>query len=77
MICHSDMKKFLKICCSVALMAISTACHDGIWEELHNQNQRLEALEAMCAEMNSNVQALKTLVESMGEKDYVTNVNRH
>lgn len=40
--------------------------------EVENIDKRVGALEALCKEMNTNISSLQTLVEAIGNQDYIT-----
>lgn len=79
------MKKLLTLF-AIALAVMVSSCSkfdDGaIWEKFDEQEQilndhekRIAALEELCKQMNTNINALQTLVEALEKRDYITNVS--
>ena len=79
------MKKLLTLF-AIALAVVVSSCSkfddSAIWDKLNEQEQtlndhekRIAALEELCKQMNTNINALQTLVEALEKKDYVTNVS--
>ena len=46
-----------------------------IWDKLNDHESRITALEELCKQMNTNINALQTLVEALEKRDYITNVS--
>ena len=67
------MKKLFPLFLSAILMAVSCQ-HEEIWNELRDHEQRIEQLEKQCSELNSNVNALQTILTAIQKNDYVTEV---
>ncbi|MBE6195899.1 MAG: DUF5018 domain-containing protein [Rikenellaceae bacterium] len=72
------MKKLLSfMAAAVALFAVS--CVDeyddsAVWDKIREMDSRLEYLEDVCKEMNTNISALQTIVEALQKNDYVTGI---
>ena len=68
------MKKILFLFCS--LLALSAGCAkldtDEIWSNIDSLDKRVTTLEELCKQMNTNIDALKALVNSEANKDYIT-----
>ena len=45
-----------------------------IWDNIHSLDERVTSLEEQCRRMNSNIEALQTLVAALQNNDYVTSV---
>lgn len=71
---HTNMKKLLTILLAAITMAVSCDIHKDIWNELRDHEQRIEQLEKQCRELNSNVQAMQTVLAALQQNDYVTEV---
>ena len=79
------MKKlFTLIAIALAVMVSSCSKFDdsAIWDKLNEQEQtlndhekRIAALEELCKQLNTNINALQTLVEALEKRDYITNVS--
>ena len=48
---------------------------DEYGESIRDHEQRISALEELCKQMNTNIEALQTLVDALEKRDYVTNVS--
>jgi len=46
-----------------------------IWNSISSLDKRVEALEKLCREMNTNINALQSLVKALENQDYITNVS--
>ena len=79
------MKKLLTLI-AIALAVVVSSCSkfddSAIWDKLNEHEQtlndhekRIAALEELCKQMNTNINALQTLVEALEKRDYITNVS--
>ena len=48
---------------------------DEYGQSIKDHEQRISALEELCKQMNTNIEALQTLVNALEKRDYVTNVS--
>lgn len=48
---------------------------DEYGESIRNHEQRISALEELCKQMNTNIEALQTLVNALEKRDCITNVS--
>lgn len=79
------MKKLLTLFAIVLAVGVSSCSKfddSAIWDKLNEQEQtlndhekRIAALEELCKQMNTNINALQTLVEALEKRDYITNVS--
>ena len=79
------MKKlFTLFAITLAVMVSSCSKFDdtAIWDKLNEQEEtlndhekRIAVLEELCRQLNTNIDALQTIVEALEKKDYVTNVS--
>ena len=79
------MKKLLTLFAFVLAVGVSSCSKfddSAIWDKLNEQEQtlndhekRIAALEELCKQMNTNINALQTLVEALEKRDYITNVS--
>lgn len=79
------MKKLITLfVISLAVVVSSCSKFDdsAIWEKFEEQEQilndhekRIAALEELCKQINTNINALQTLVEALEKRDYITNVS--
>ena len=60
----------------IVALGFSSCLYDDtpLWEKVNNHEERLSTLEELCGEINSNIEALQTLVEAMEDGDYITKV---
>ena len=78
------MKNILLSVVLATTLALSSCQFDDsdIWnkfgemeESIRDHEQRISALEELCKQMNTNIEALQTLVDALEKRDYVTNVS--
>ena len=72
------MKKLLTlfaIVLSVGVSSCSKFDDTEIWDKLNDHESRITVLEELCKQMNTNINALQTLVEALEKRDYITNVS--
>ena len=78
------MKRFLLSVVLATTLALTSCQFDDsdIWnkfgemeESIRDHEQRISALEELCKQMNTNIEALQTLVDALEKRDYVTNVS--
>ena len=69
------MKKYLLILFTIGLLVGCDKYDDGeLWDNINNLEARLTALEKQCKEMNTNIEAMKVIVDVLQSGDYVTNI---
>lgn len=51
-----------------------TACHQAIWDKLNDHEARITALEQMCNQFNTNINALQVLVNAIEQRDYIKDI---
>lgn len=62
-------------CIFFLLLSLLSSCsHDDIWEELQKHEDRIARLEMLCAEMNTNISALQTIVNALESNDFVSSI---
>ena len=78
------MKKLLLSVILATSLAFSSCQFDDsdIWnkfgemeESIRDHEQRISALEELCKQMNTNIEALQTLVSALEKRDYITNIS--
>ena len=67
------MKKITTIVLAI-LSAISCTNLDEVWAELRDHEERIQKLEALCNKLNSNVEAIQTILTALEQNDYVTDI---
>ena len=45
-----------------------------IWDKLTEHEERIEKLEVCCRQMNSNIESIQVIIESLQNNDYITNI---
>ena len=62
----------------ITLCTLAFSCQryddSAVWDELKAHAERIAALEALCAEMNSNITALDEIVAALQGNEYVTEI---
>ncbi|MCH5217815.1 MAG: hypothetical protein J1F07_04585 [Muribaculaceae bacterium] len=61
-----------------ALVVITSSCRyddSDLWDSVNNLETRVTNLEALCKQINTNVNSLQTIINALQENDYVTGVN--
>ncbi|MBQ5388221.1 MAG: InlB B-repeat-containing protein [Paludibacteraceae bacterium] len=68
------MKKiFLYIAITLGLLSCNHK--DSLWQEVvEDLDERVETLEMLCAEMNTNITALQTIVDVLQSNDFITSI---
>ena len=78
------MKKILLSVVLATSLALTSCKFDDsdIWdkfgemeESIRDHEQRISALEELCKQMNTNIEALQTLVDALEKRDYITNIS--
>ena len=78
------MKRFFLSVVLATTLALTSCQFDdsALWskldeygESIRDHEQRISALEELCKQMNTNIEALQTLVDALEKRDYVTNVS--
>lgn len=70
------MKKHIIFLFSALICIASCKKFDdsAIWLELQEHERRIEELETLCNKMNSNIESLSVIINTLQKNDYVTNV---
>ena len=70
------MKKLFSLLFALLFVMLSCSKFDDapIWDKLNDHENRISALEVLCRKMNTNIEALQTIVEALQNNDYVTSV---
>lgn len=72
------MKKLLFLVAIIATAFVSSCDKfddTEIWNKLENHENRISALEELCKQLNTNINALQTIVNALEKNDYITNVS--
>ena len=70
------MKKLIYTLCAILTLGVSSCKYDDsdLWNSVNDLDKRVTKLEEICNQLNANVNALQTIVNSMDGGDYITNV---
>lgn len=68
------MKKITLYLLLTLSLLLAGGCHTDLDNEIDALARRIEKLEKRCAEMNTTIQGLRTLANTLQENDYVTRV---
>lgn len=70
------MRRLFVLLMMPMLSAVSCNKFDDtqIWDKLNDHEKRISALEELCRKMNTNIDALQTIVEALQKNDYITAV---
>ena len=65
-----------KVALFVLTMIFAVGCYDdsALWDEIRDHEGRIKELEKVCAQMNTNISSIQTIVSALQQNDYVTNV---
>ena len=58
----------------VAMTSCSTFDHSSIMEQLRDHEERIQRLETLCNQLNSNVVAIQTILAALEQNDYITDI---
>jgi hypothetical protein len=72
------MKKHIFLLLSViaTLLSCSTFDHSAILEQLRDHEARIQKLETLCNQLNSNVEAIQAILKALEQNDYITDVTK-
>ena len=48
---------------------------DDLQKQVDELEQRVITLETLCAQMNTNISSMQTIIEALKQQDYITGVN--
>lgn len=70
--------KIKAVLATIVLLASSCSIFDDsdIWDKLQDHEARIEELEKSCNELNSNLAALRVILEAVQQQDYITDITR-
>ena len=69
------MKKLI-IIITALLSALACTNLDDILDQLRDHEQRIQKLEALCTQLNSNVEAIQTILTALEQNDYITDITK-
>lgn len=70
------MKRLITLICAAAVLSLGACQNEEIWDKLNEHDERLDKLETQCRELNSNVEALQTILLALQQNEYVTEVKK-
>ena len=70
------MKRIASLLAFVALflLACTPFDHNAILEQLRDHEERIQRLETLCNKLNSNVEAIQTILTALEQNDYITDI---
>ena len=70
------MRKLFILLMMPVVLAVSCSKFDDtqIWDKLNDHEKRISALEELCRKMNTNIDALQTIVDALQKNDCITAV---
>ena len=70
------MKRLLALIAVIMAVVVTSCTYDDtqIWDRLDDHEDRISKLEELCREMNSNIEAMQTIVSALQTNDYITSV---
>ena len=72
------MKRIIAII-TIAAVMLTASCSKfdptELWNSIHKLEDRVTALEELCKQLNTNIDALKGIVNALEKNDYITNVS--
>jgi hypothetical protein len=69
------MKKLI-IIITALLSALACTNLDDILEQLRDHEERIQKLEVLCTQLNSNVEAIQTILTALEQNDYITDITK-
>lgn len=66
--------RILSIILLLSLFSSCTADIDGLSERMDDLEARVEALEELCSQMNTNISSLQTIVGALQDNDYISSI---
>jgi hypothetical protein len=69
------MKNLFALLSAVAVLSLSACQHEDIWDKLNEHDQRIEKLEEQCSKLNTNIEALRTIVMALQQNEAITDVS--
>lgn len=67
---------FILFATLVALVSCNTADYESILEQLRDHENRIQKLETLCTQLNSNIEAVQTILTALEENDYIVDVTK-
>ena len=70
------MRKYISLLFATIALAVSCEQYDHtpIWDKLNDHEQRIQTLEELCGQLNTNIESLKSIITALQANDYITNV---
>ena len=70
------MRKYISLLFAAIALAVSCEQYDHtpIWDKLNDHEQRIQTLEELCGQLNTNIESLKSIITALQANDYITNV---
>lgn len=70
------MKKYLLGMVALMALALAACSYDDseLWDKVNDLDNRVKTLEGLCREMNTNIESLETILESLNKNEHVSNI---
>lgn len=70
------MKKYFLSFVAMMAIALPSCSYDDaeLWEKYNNLENRVQTLEGLCREMNTNIESLETILEALNANEHVSNI---
>jgi hypothetical protein len=65
---------FIALAAITTFVSCSTFDHSSIMEQLRDHEERIQRLEALCNQLNSNMVAIQTILTALEQNDYITDI---
>ena len=69
-------RKLSSWCVMAGLLLLAGGCYDDseIWKKLEDHERRIQALEQLCSQMNTNIASMQNILTALQNSDFVTDV---
>lgn len=71
------MRHFFRLLCLGIILLFVNACYDDdpLKQEIADLQTRINKLESLCGQMNTNISSLQTIVNALQDKDYINSIS--
>ena len=68
------MKRIIVLLISFCTLVSCEFDDSVIWDKLDDHEERIQGLEVLCRQMNTNIESLQIILSALQHNDYVTGV---